>query len=129
LAASRPATQDGRAVFGRTCATCHQQNGQGMRGAFPPLAGSPYVNGDKARLIRIVLHGLNGQLVLHEQRYNGVMPPWKSLSDADMAAVLTYVRNNFGNAAGPVTAQEVARQRAATASRKTMMTVAELGRP
>jgi mono/diheme cytochrome c family protein len=120
--------QDGRAVFARTCATCHQQNGQGMRGAFPPLVGSTYVTGDKARLIKLVLHGLQGPLVAGGQRYNNVMPPWRSLSDAELAAVLSYVRRTFGNNAGPVTAQEVAQQRAATAQRRTMWTVTELQR-
>lgn len=128
-ATTNAATQDGRAVFNRTCATCHQQNGQGIRGAFPPLVGSPFVTGDKARLVRLVLHGLTGQLVVGGARYNNVMPPWKTLSDAELAAVLTYVRSSFGNTAGPVTPQDVAQQRAATASRATMWTVAEIERP
>ncbi len=128
-ATTNAATQDGRAVFRRTCATCHQQNGQGIRGAFPPLVGSPFVTGDKGRLVRLVLHGLTGQLVVGGVRYNNVMPPWKTLSDAELAAVLTYVRSNFGNTAGPVTPQDVAQQRAATASRATMWTVAEIERP
>lgn len=123
------ATQDGRAVFNRTCVTCHQQNGQGLRGAFPPLAASPFVNGDKARLIKLVLHGLQGPITVSGQRFNNVMPPWKSLSDAELAAVLTYVRSNFGNTAPAVTAAEVAQQRAATASRATMWTVPEIERP
>lgn len=127
--ATNAATQDGRAVFQRTCATCHQQNGQGIRGAFPPLTASPFVTGDADRLIRLVLHGLTGQLVVGGARYNSAMPPWKTLSDAELAAVLTYVRGSFGNTAGPVTPQDVARQRAATASRTTMWTVAEIERP
>jgi mono/diheme cytochrome c family protein len=128
-ATTNAATQDGRAVFQRTCATCHQQNGQGIRGAFPPLAASPFVTGDTGRLVRLVLHGLTGQLVVGGARYNSVMPPWKTLSDAELAAVLTYVRSNFGNTAGPVTPQDVAQQRAATAARTTMWTVAEIERP
>ena len=119
---------DGRKIFARTCATCHQQTGQGMPGTFPPLAGSPYANGDKGRLARIVLHGLQGPLEVHGQRYNNVMAPWKTLSDAEIAAVLTHVRSSFGNSADAVTAGEVARERAATAGRTTMLTVAELGR-
>ena len=122
-----PAGGDGRAVFARTCATCHQQNGQGIQAAFPPLAENPVVTGDKARLIRLVLHGLSGQVTVKGQRYNNVMPPWKTLSDADMAAVLTYVRSTFGNAADAVTPVEVAEQRAATASRTTMWTAREIG--
>jgi mono/diheme cytochrome c family protein len=98
-----------------------------MPGSFPPIAGSEIITGDKARLIRLVLHGLQGPITVHGQRYNNVMPPWKSLSDADMAAVLTYVRSNFGNSASAVTPEEVATERSATASRTTMWTASELG--
>lgn len=117
---------DGQAVYGRTCVTCHQANGQGMPGAFPPLADSEWVSGDKNRVIRIVLHGLQGPITVKGQQYNNAMTPWKSLSDAEIAAVVSYVRSNFGNNASPVTAQEVAAQRAATASRTTPYTAAEL---
>ncbi len=126
-AAPAAATADGRAVFMRTCVTCHQQNGQGIQGTFPPIAENPVATGDKAVLIRMVLHGLSGPVTVKGVRYNNVMPPWKSLSDAELAAVLTYVRSNFGNTADAVTPEEVARERAATASRTTMWTPAELG--
>ena len=119
---------DGLKVFARTCATCHQQTGQGMPGVFPPLAGSPYVNGETRRLVRIVLHGLQGPLEVHGQRYNNVMPPWRTLSDAEIAAVLTHVRSSFGNTAAAVTADEVARERAATSSRTTPLTARDIGR-
>jgi mono/diheme cytochrome c family protein len=126
-AATTPAAgADGRAVYQRTCVTCHQQNGQGIQGTFPPLAENPVVAGDKARLINLVLHGLSGPVMVKGVRYNNVMPPWKTLSDADMAAVLTYVRSNFGNTADAVAPAEVAAQRAATASRTSMWTAAEL---
>jgi mono/diheme cytochrome c family protein len=121
------ATADGRAVFMRTCVTCHQQNGAGIQGSFPPLVENPVVVGDKGLLIRLVLHGLSGPVTVKGQSYNNVMPPWKSLSDAEMAAVLTFVRSNFGNAAEAVTPEEVAAQRAATRSRTTMWTAGELG--
>lgn len=125
-APAAPVAANGQAVFARTCQTCHQANGLGLPNTFPPLAGSPYVNGDKAKMIRIALHGLQGPITVEGKRFSNVMPPWKSLSDADMAAVLTYVRGNFGNSASAVTPEEVARERAATASRTTMWTVAEL---
>ena len=118
----------GRDVYQRTCQTCHQANGRGMPNTFPPIAGSEIINGDKRKLIRLVLHGLQGPITVGGQRFNNVMPPWKSLSDAEMAAVLTYERSNFGNSSGPVTAEEVARERAATASRTTMWTLQELDR-
>jgi mono/diheme cytochrome c family protein len=125
-AVTAAAGADGRAVFMRTCVTCHQQNGQGIPGTFPPISGNAIVSGDKTRLIRLVLHGLSGPVMVKGVQYNNVMPPWKSLSDAEMAAVLTYVRSNFGNTGDAVTAAEVAAQRAATASRTTMWTAAEL---
>jgi len=121
-------TADGRAVYTRTCQTCHQATGQGMPGAFPPLANSEYVTGDKARLIRIVLHGLTGPITVNGQRYNSTMAPWKHLSDAEIAAVTTYVRSSFGNSASAVTAEEVAQVRAATANRTSAYTVGELER-
>lgn len=120
---------NGQAVFGRTCVTCHQANGQGLAGAFPPLARSPYVSGEKAKLIRLVLNGLSGPVTVGGQRFNGVMPPWKGqLSDAEVAAVLTYVRSSFGNTAGAVSAPEVQQERAATASRNAPWTIQELDR-
>ncbi len=117
----------GRAVFARTCVICHQANGQGMPGTFPPIAGSHIATGDKARLIRLVLHGLQGPITVEGRAYNGMMPAWKALSDAEVAAVLTFVRSSFGNAADAVTVAEVAAERAATASRTTMWTARELG--
>ena len=121
-----PAAGQGLAVYQRTCQTCHQATGRGMPGTFPPIAGSEIINGDKRKLIRLVLHGLQGPITVAGQRYNNVMPPWKSLSDAEMAAVLTYERSNFGNSSSAVTAEEVARERAATTSRATMWTMQEL---
>ncbi len=116
----------GQAVYGRTCVTCHQLNGRGMPGSFPPLDRT-IVAGDKARLIRLVLHGMSGPITVQGRSYNNVMAPWKSLHDRDVAAVLTYVRQRFGNGASAVTVGEVARERAATASRTTLWTPRELG--
>ncbi len=127
--ARQAAAANGQAVFGRTCVTCHQANGQGLAGAFPPLANSPYVNGDKAKLAKLVLNGLTGPVTVDGKRFNGVMPPWKGqLSDAEIAAVLTYVRSNFGNSSGAVTEQEVQQARAATASRNAPWTIQDLDR-
>ncbi len=123
------AAVSGQAVFGRTCTTCHQANGQGLPGAFPPLAKSPYATGSKDKLIRLVLNGLTGPVTVAGQHFNGVMPPWKGqLSDAEIAAVLSYVRNSFGNSADSVSASEVQQQRAATASRTSPWTMQELDR-
>jgi mono/diheme cytochrome c family protein len=119
---------DGQAVFSSRCAACHQANGRGLPGAFPPLAGSPFVAGDSARLVRLVLYGLTGPVTVEGSTFNGAMPAWKDqLSDAEVAAVLTYVRSHFGNQAPAVSAELVAQERAATASRTAPWTVGELG--
>jgi mono/diheme cytochrome c family protein len=108
------------------CSACHQQNGQGVPGAFPPLAGSEWVTGDPKIPIAIVLHGMQGPITVKGQEYNGVMMPWAALSDAQIAAIATYVRSSWGNTASAVTAADVAAVRAATASRKTQWTAAEV---
>jgi mono/diheme cytochrome c family protein len=117
----------GAAVFAGTCIACHQSTGLGMPGMFPPLAGSEFVNGDAGRMIRLVMHGLNGPVNVKGAQFNGQMPPWKQLSEAELAAVITYVRSSWGNSAGAVSAADVAAERTATASRTGPWTVAELG--
>ncbi len=118
---------DGAAVFSGRCAACHQATAQGLPGVFPPLAGSEYVNGDPARVARLVLRGLSGPVTVKGATYNGAMPAWADqLKDAEVAAVLTYLRSHFGNDASAVTADLVARERAATASRTAPWTAAEL---
>jgi len=108
------------------CAACHQQNGEGLPGAFPPLAGSEWVTGDPKITIAIVLRGLQGPITVKGQSYNGAMVPWAALSDAQIASVVTYVRSSWGNTASAVTATDVAAVRAATASRTVPWTVSEL---
>ena len=111
------------------CAACHQATGLGLPGAFPPLAGSEYVLGEEERVVRIVLRGLTGPVTVKGQTFNGAMPAWADqLSDAEIAAVLTYVRSSWGNSAEAITAEQVARERAATAGRTAPWTVGELGR-
>ncbi|MFI5207406.1 MAG: c-type cytochrome, partial [Gemmatimonadales bacterium] len=104
---------NGQTIFAGTCAACHQPSGQGSPGMFPPLAGSDYVTGDAGRMIRIVLKGLSGAVTVHGGQFNGQMPPWQQLSDAELAAVISYVRTSWGNSAGAVTAADVAGERAA----------------
>ncbi|MGD0491220.1 MAG: cytochrome c [Steroidobacteraceae bacterium] len=107
---------DGAAIFSARCAACHQATGAGLPGVFPPLAGSNWVNGHDTTVIQIVLHGVQGSLTVNGGKYNGTMPTFGAqLSDADIAAVLSYVRNHWGNKAGDVSAQLVTAQRAATA--------------
>ena len=121
------AAVDGASVFSGRCAACHQSTGQGLPGAFPPLAGSEFVLGDGERAVRIVLRGLSGPVTVKGLAFNNAMPAWADqLSDAEIAAVLTYVRSSFGNAAPAVTADVVAAQRAATAGRTAPWTAGEL---
>jgi len=103
-------TDKGASVFGQNCASCHQANGQGQPGVFPPLAGSEIVLGDKTKLGHILYYGLNGKIVVKGGSYNGQMPAWKGqLSDGDIAAVLTYIRSSWGNKASPVTTADLAK--------------------
>ena len=91
--------QRGKAVYSGLCSTCHQMEGQGLEGVFPPLAKSDYLMADKARSIRIVLKGLSEPITVNGKLYTNVMPPLANLTDHEIADVLTYVRNSFGNRA------------------------------
>lgn len=129
VSATAVAQPDGKKIFANTCAACHQANGVGVPEKYPPLAGSEWVTGDEARLVRVVLHGLTGEVEVAGETVSGAMPPWgPSLKDAEIAAVLTYVRSAWGNNASPVSASTVAQVRAATASRETPWTAAELAK-
>jgi mono/diheme cytochrome c family protein len=101
----------GEKVFGVYCAACHQSDGKGASGRFPPLAGTDWVTGDKERLINIVLNGIDGPIVVNGETYINAMPQHGFLSDQEVANVLTYIRQNFGNKASEVTAAEVSRVR------------------
>ena len=126
-AAAKEKLPDGKQVFSTTCAACHQVTGEGVAGVYPPLAGSEWVNGDEAKVVRILLHGVTGPIEVAGETFNSMMPPWgATLKDADIAAVLTYVRSQWGNKGAPITAAKVASIRAATASRTTPWTAAEL---
>ncbi len=112
-------TVSGAQVYAGKCVACHQANGAGLQGIFPPLAASPWVMESEVRLIGILLHGIQGPIEVLGSSYNGLMPAWKSLSDAELAAVATYVRSNFGNTAGAVTTSTVTTVRAQMATRTT----------
>ncbi|MET4072866.1 cytochrome c [Hymenobacter sp. UYCo722] len=101
----------GKSVYTQYCLTCHMADGLGVDGMNPPLAKTDYVLGDKTRLTNVLLNGLQGVEIGGEQ-YHGVMPAQASLTDAQIAAVLTYVRNSFGNKASVVTVGEVKAVRA-----------------
>jgi mono/diheme cytochrome c family protein len=109
-AAADPAAQmaAGKAIYNQYCQACHMADGAGVAGINPPLAKSDWVNGEKERIIKIVLNGQQGPIEVNGQTYNGVMVAHNFLKDDQIAAVLTYVRGSFGNTSGPVTAEEVA---------------------
>ena len=108
LGAAASATA-GAAVFSTNCSSCHGATGAGMPGAFPPLANNPVVTGDPNKVIGIVLDGLHGAITVNGAAYNGMMPNWKgTLSNGDVANVITYMRGSLGNnKAGPVTKAQV----------------------
>lgn len=111
----------------QTCAACHMANGQGLPGAFPPLAGSEWVLGRPEVPIALVLHGMQGQVVVKGATYNQVMTPWGAMfSDEEIANVVTYIRTQWGNTASATTAADVAKVRAATKARTTPFTAAEV---
>ncbi len=101
----------GANVYLANCVACHQVNGEGIPGAFPPLAASDYLNADKDRTVKTVLHGLNGEIKVNGELYNSVMPVL-ALNDEDIANVLTYVYNTWDNNGTLVTTEEVAAIRA-----------------
>jgi mono/diheme cytochrome c family protein len=98
LAPAPAPAMDGKAEFERQCSACHQAEGQGVPGAFPPLAGNPDLFRDRLFPVHVVLNGLQGALTVKGQKYSGVMPPFDHLSDAEIAAAVNYVRGAWGNA-------------------------------
>ena len=108
IAAVPASSVDGGTVYAGNCAACHQATGQGLAGVFPPLVGADWVLENDERLVQILLHGINGELVVNGVTYNGVMPAFAQLSDAELAAVLSHIRSTWGNDAAPITPQQVA---------------------
>lgn len=110
-----------------TCSGCHQPSGSGMANLAPPLAGSEWVTEEKPdRIIRIVLQGLAGPIQVAGKDWNLAMAALPNFQDEEIAAILTYIRNSWGNEAPPVTAEQVAAIRAETAGKSTMWTADEL---
>ncbi len=101
----------GQQVFMQTCFVCHQPGGQGLPGQIPPLAKSDYLMADKERSIRAVLQGLSGEIIVNGKKFTGQMIPLNTLTDEEVANVLTYVRNSWGNSGDAVTVAEVRRAR------------------
>jgi nitrite reductase (NO-forming) len=104
--------QAGKAVYAATCAACHQPDGTGVKGEVPPLAGSDFLAKGHEHAIAVVLHGLKGTLKVHGRKYDSAMPPQMyRLTNEEVADVLTFVYNSWGNPGGQVHASDVAAQR------------------
>ena len=104
----------GEALYNGTCSVCHQSNGAGLPNVFPPLAKSDYLNADKNRAIHIVLNGLSGPVTVNGAKFDSVMPPMSQLNDDEVANIVTFVLNSWGNKGGKVTAADVAKVRKET---------------
>lgn len=119
--------QLGKRVYATTCIACHQANGMGVPGLYPHLVGSEWALGSEERIIRIVLHGLNGPITVGGKDFNNVMAPLGAvLKDEQIANVLSYVRAEWGNNAPEVEPGTVAKIRAETAGHVGFWTSAEL---
>lgn len=104
--------QRGKKVYDTYCLTCHQADGAGVPRMNPPLIKTTYVLGDKKRLINIILKGFNESVEINGDYYDNPMPAQPQLTDQQVADVLTFVRNSFGNKASLITAAEVKAMRA-----------------
>ena len=103
----------GKVLFAGTCSTCHQPDGKGMEGVFPPLAASSFIKANPKRVPEIITHGLVGPVTVNGKDYNSNMPPMSQLTDDEVANIATYVLNSWGNPGGQVSKAEAAAARAA----------------
>ena len=104
---------DPAALYAANCAACHQPNGEGLPGAFPPLANSDYLQEDPWRSMQATVLGLSGPITVNGEQYDSVMPASSYLTDAELASILTFVLNNWGNPGGSFTADQIATYRRA----------------
>ncbi len=111
------AISPGALVYNNYCSSCHQAGGKGLDGMFPPLNGTPRVNGHKDQLIKVLLKGLSGPVVVKGVKYDQNMPAFNFLTDAQLADVATYIRSNFGNKASRVTKEDISAARKISVAR------------
>jgi mono/diheme cytochrome c family protein len=124
---------DGRQKYLASCAGCHGNNGKGVSRMGPPVAGSEWVIGDEVRLSLIMLHGLEGPIEVNGKKYDApdilpVMPSHSTMDDAVIASILTYIRNEWGNEAAPVTGRTVGSTRHLNQGRVYPWSAAELNK-
>ncbi|MEA3188837.1 MAG: hypothetical protein QOD99_2667 [Chthoniobacter sp.] len=121
------AADEGKRYFTQNCVSCHQATGLGVPGQYPPLAKSEFVNGGSQRLAMILLKGLIGPVKVSGTQYNGAMPAWeKTLTDKKIAAILTYIRQEWGNQAPEVTVEHMTAARKELAGRSESFTEADI---
>jgi mono/diheme cytochrome c family protein len=108
---------DGKQIYMAKCVGCHQATGLGVTGVFPPLADSEWVLGSPEVLSQILLHGITGEITVKGKNYKGAMPAFNQLSDGEIAAVLSYIRSDWKNAAPPIKADTVKQEREQSSSR------------
>ena len=113
-AAMQASMNRGKQVYLEQCLACHQADAGGVQNMNPPLIKTKWILGDKTTLVQVVLKGMTGEVDIEGETYHNVMAPHNDLTDQQIADVLTYVRNNFGNKASAVTAAEVKMIRAKT---------------
>lgn len=119
--------EQGKKIFTANCVACHQATGLGIPGAFPPLAGSEFVVNSPKRVAMILLKGLQGPVEVKGAKFNGVMQAWeKVLTDKKIAAVISYIRQEWGNKAGEVTPEQIEAARKEFAARAESWTAADL---
>jgi len=113
-------------AYATVCQSCHQADGKGMPGAFPPLAGSSWVTGDPETPVRIVLLGLSGEIEVNGTKFNAVMPPPPAMTDEQIAEAVSHARTSFGNSASTVDAAFVKQVRDSLSGRTDPWTASEL---
>lgn len=96
----------GEEIYSAQCAACHQPDGKGIEGTFPPLANSDYLMADKTRAIKQIIHGSSGEMIVNGKTYNGIMPA-PQLTDEEVQFVTYYILNAWGNEGGDVSADDV----------------------
>ena len=115
----------GQAVYSRTCIACHQPTGMGLPPVFPPLAGSEWIAKSASIAVRNIVNGMLGPVTVKGTTYNSMMPPVAGVTDKDIADVVTYVNNSWGNTGPVVTEAEVKAIKDKYKDRKTPWTAAE----
>ncbi len=110
---------EGQKIYNTYCMACHQSDGKGASGRFPPLNETDWVVGNKERLVHLILNGMEGPIKVNGEDYNSLMPQHAFLEDNQIAKVLTYIRTNFGNTASPISTEEVKKYRGTNPKNKT----------